>query len=154
MKTLYYTLLLVTTSLFSTGIYAQKSPFGDRYWTVTSITINPPLDVNLDGKPDTDLRILVPACEKDDAERYSDDVYIIIHRGTTLCDEEEERTEEFGTWSYDKKTKQLTVEKYDSEQVIEATVESASDSEIVFVSKHQSSYGSHTIRTRFKPKKV
>src|SRR5690606_49768 len=130
MKTLQYSLFVALVSLV-TSASAQDNPFGNRFWTIASVTINPPLDVDLDGKPDTDLLILVPTCEKDDAERYQDDGLIIIDRGTKLCEGEDEKIEEFGTWSFNDKTKELIIDHYDSEKAIVTKVQSASSSEIV-----------------------
>lgn len=161
MKTVFYPLALVSIvaslSLANGSNYivsrVQESPFGDGYWTVSSIIIDPALDVNFDGKPDPDLRILIPLCEQDDAESYRSDGYIIINRGESQCEEEEENLEEIGTWSYDEKAKKLIVEKNDSSNAVEAFLESASPSEIIFVSKHESSAGIHTIRTTLKLQK-
>src|SRR5690606_26433945 len=130
----------------------QDSPFGDYYWNVSAVTIHPALDVDLDGKPDTDLRILVPDCEKDDSERYFANGTIVSNRGLVRCDEEEETEEEVGTWSYDESMRTIIMENYDTNNPVEAQIESASDSEIVLVSQHQSSIGTHTIRMILKRK--
>ncbi|SEL52826.1 hypothetical protein [Parapedobacter koreensis] len=132
----------------------QDSPFGNQYWMVASATIHPALDVDLDGKADTDLLLLVPPCERDDADRYLDDGTILTNRGPVNCDEDEEREEETGTWSYDPATKTLVMEKYDGSQPVEAHLESASAQQIVFVAKHRSSGATHIIRTTLKTKKM
>lgn len=125
----------------------QKSIFGNRRWAVASSTIQPALDVDMDGKPDTDLTILLPRCEKDDTERYREDGIIETNRGRIKCDEDEEQEEETGTWSYDEASKTLTLDRYDSRKPVKGKVISVSASEVVFTVAHQSSAGKHTIRT-------
>lgn len=130
----------------------QKSIFGNKRWAVASSTIQPALDVDMDGRPDTDLTILLPPCEKDDTEQYTEEGTIVTYRGRVKCEEDEEQEEETGTWSYDDASKTLVLDRYDSRKPVTAKVISASASEIVFTASHQSSAGKHTIRTVLKAK--
>lgn len=130
----------------------QDSPFGDGYWILKSVTIHPALDVDMDGKPDTDLLILREACERDDASKYESDGLIRTDHGPTRCDDEEEREEETGTWSYDATTKILTMDHYDTDKPMTATVTSASSKQVVLTSRHESAYGTHMITTVLTPR--
>jgi hypothetical protein len=132
----------------------NSSPFGAHFWVVSSSTVHPAIDINGDGKPDTDLRIVVPDCELDDADQYQGDGTILTDYGRLSCDDEQEQQEESGTWSYDVTTKMLTIEKYDGGGSIQAKLESTSGTELVFVSELRSSKGRHTIRTTLKIKKM
>jgi len=134
--------------------FLNDSPFGTHFWVVTSSTVHPAIDIDGDGNPDTDLLIVVPDCELDDADRYQSDGTILTDYGRHSCDEEQEQQEESGIWSYDSGSKTLTMEKYDGGGSIQARLESTSGSELVFVSELNSSKGSHTIRTTLKIKKM
>lgn len=131
-----------------------SSPFGTHFWVVSSSTVHPALDIDGDGKPDTDLLNVVPDCELDDADRYQSDGTILTDYGRHGCDEEQEQQEESGTWLYDAASKMLTMEKYDGGGSIQAKLESTSGTELVFVSELRSSKGVHTIRTTLKIKKM
>lgn len=125
----------------------SETPFGNKRWVVVSSTISPALDVNGDGKPDSDLMILTQACEKDDSEQYSEDGTIITFRGKLKCEEDEEDEEETGTWSYDAKTKTLTVHRYESRRPVVTKVVSISPQQIELSGQHKSAKGVHTIKT-------
>ncbi|WP_158624913.1 hypothetical protein [Gynurincola endophyticus] len=131
------------------NIYSSLSPFGNKYWLIESSTIQPALDVNMDGKPDTDLLVIREVCEKDDADLFREDGIIITHRGKVLCDEYEEE-EETGTWLYDAKTKKMTVKKDESRKSIEYTVKEANANRIVLITQYKSANNIHTITTTFK----
>lgn len=147
---------IAAMSISATGPYGlpathQDSPLGNRYWQLVSATITPAIDLDLDGKPDTDLGILLLPCDRDDADQYRSDGVIITDRGTTLCeDDEQAEREETGTWTYDAATKTLTMDRYDSDNIVTAKLESASATQLVLVAKHRSNQGMHTIRTILK----
>jgi hypothetical protein len=152
-------LSILSTSILSLGKSESRdtelqssSPFGAHFWVVSSSTVHPAFDI--DGKPDTDLLIVVPVCELDDADHYQSDGTILTDYGRHRCDEEQEQQEESGTWSYDSGSKILTMEKYDGGGTVQAKLESTSGTELVFVSELKSSKGTHTIRTTLKIKKM
>lgn len=127
----------------------EHSPFGNKFWIITSTTIDPALDLDLDGKPDTDVLKMVPACERDDADQFREDGTIVTNRGKLSCDEDEENEEETGTWSYDAKAKKMTTHKHDSRRPVEMILVEQSPSKLVFTSAHKSARGNHTIRAVF-----
>jgi hypothetical protein len=155
-KTLHLATLVAVGTILSGASWsngamtaAQNSPFGDHFWVLTSATIHPALDVDMDGKPDTDLIILRESCEHDDASKYRSDGVIVTDHGPAKCDEEE-REEETGTWSYDSSTKAVTMDHYDSDKPMIATVVSSSSTQLVLISSHESASGTHTITTTLK----
>ncbi|MDN3725334.1 hypothetical protein QRD02_13180 [Aequorivita sp. SDUM287046] len=150
MKTIKNIILGFNLIFFTFSATAQESPFGDYYWTLASLTISPAVDVDMDGKVDTDLLFLIPPCERDDTYRYQNDGTIIVNRGKIQCEDDEEKIEEVGTWSYDKKTKKLILDKYDTRKNTEVIVEFSSASKIVSIKKIESPEGTHTARTIFK----
>lgn len=158
-KTVHVITLLAIGTMLSAASWpnnptstAEGVPFGDRYWVLTSTTIHPALDVDMDGEPDTDLTILQEPCERDDASKYRSDGVILTDHGSVRCDEEEEREEETGTWSYDASTKTVTMDHYDSDKPVIATVSSASSTKIVLTSRHESAHGTHTITAVMTPR--
>lgn len=150
MKTITKIILGLNLIFFTFYATAQDSPFGDKYWAVASLTISPAVDVDLDGKLDSDLRFLIPPCERDDIHRYQNDGTIITNRREIQCEDDEEKIEEVGTWTYDKNTKKLIIDKYETEKIEEAIVEVLSASKIVYVTKIVSSFGNHTVRATLK----
>lgn len=150
MKAIMHSLLFITIFFFPLVMEAQESPFGDHYWEVVSLSISPAVDVDMDGNADTDLRFLIPPCEKDDTHRYQNDGTIITNRGKIKCEDDEEKIEEVGTWTYDKNTKKLIIDKYETEATKEAIVEAASGSKIVYITHIESPHGGHTVRATLK----
>ncbi|MCL4642122.1 MULTISPECIES: hypothetical protein [Olivibacter] len=138
----------------ATTTIVEESPFGNQHWTMQAASIQPAIDLNADGKLDTDLMILIRPCERDDADLFRADGFIITHRGATSCEEDEGKVEETGTWAYNPSTKTLIMERYDGSKPIEGKLETITPNKITFVSTHQSSKGKHTIRTTYVAKKV
>lgn len=152
--TVFISYFLFVSTFFASSDHhtTQDSPFGNKRWALASSTISPALDVNGDGKPDTDLTILTQVCEKDDSELYTPEGTIITYRGKSRCEEDEEDEEETGTWEYDARTKTLTVHRYDSRRPVISKVVSVSAQQIELSSQHKSSSGTHTIKTILKVK--
>ncbi|GEM_PF-1192873 len=157
MKVLILQFFIFSSVAISVGVAEQRlnpakrsSPFDDRYWLVESIIIHPALDLNRDGKPETDLLKLLPTCERDNVDLYRKDGLIITEWGTLNCDEDEENGIETGIWSFDPDTQTLTVEKYDSHEPIIAKVSTTTDNRIELLSTYISEKGFHTIKTILK----
>lgn len=148
-KNLSFLLLLIAVGFTHVN---QQTPFGDHYWTIESATIQPALDLDMDGKPDTDLLSIVPTCERDDADLFKPGGQLYTHRGTARCDEEEELEEETGTWTFLDKSKRLIVERFDGNKPQEMTLVESKADRLIFQSTHESSIGKHTIRTTFRRK--
>lgn len=104
----------------------QSAPFADKYWKISTITVSPAVDLDLDGKPDTDMRILIEDCDKDNAEMYHSNKKIIEHVGKVRCDEYDEEIVEKGTWKYDAATQKLTMDMKDTGRQVVTVVEAAS----------------------------
>lgn len=149
-KLLFSSCLIFLLSAFNG--YNSSSPFGNKYWLIESSTIYPALDINQDGRPDTDLSAYREACEKDDADLFKEDGTIITNRGKVVCDEYDKQEEKTGTWLYDPATKKLTIKKDESRKAAEYTVKEASANRVVLVTEHKSSKNVHTITTVFKAK--
>ncbi len=130
----------------------QENPLGNKYWVYSSSTISPALDINMDGKVDTDILKAAPKCEIDDAIRLDPEGVLMTHRGKVHCFEDEEVEEEAGTWTYNPKTKVLVLDFDDSHRASVMTLTEVSSQRITAVSTHESSMGKHTIRTVLTPK--
>jgi hypothetical protein len=148
-----YTIVILLLSMTSFRSTTLDTPFGNKYWVTASSTISPALDLNLDGKPDTDVLQAVPKCEIDDAIKLLPDGVLMTHRGKNHCFDDEEEEEEAGTWSYNPKTKVLTLDYDDSRRPTVMTLVEISSDRIVATSTHESSKSKHTIRAVFIPKK-
>lgn len=130
----------------------QKAPFADKYWILESSTVSPAIDLNGDGKPDSDIRVMLEDCERDDAEMYKTGGTVMKHEGKNRCDEEEEVITESGTWNYDAATKQLTVKHHNTSKPQVMTVKEATASKMVVSNVFTSSKGKHTIVAIYKTK--
>lgn len=129
----------------------QSAPFADKYWKISTITVSPAVDLDLDGKPDTDMRMLIEDCDKDNAEMYSSNKKILEHAGKVKCDEDEEEIEEKGTWKYDAATKKLTADMNDTGPQVLTVVEATGDRLVLhypFVAKD----GKHLVRAVYRVK--
>lgn len=79
----------------------DKTPaFVGKTFTVQSIKIDPPMDMDGDGKPDDELTKFLDACDLDDAVIFQPDGKLIEDHGTNRCDPAEARTEHTSNWAY------------------------------------------------------
>lgn len=130
----------------------QKAPFADKFWKLESSVVSPAIDLNMDGKADSDIRIMLEDCEKDDAEMYKTGGTVMKDEGANKCDEEEEAIFESGTWKYNAGTKQLTIKHHDTRKPQTMTVKEVSGNKMVVVSEFTSSKGKHSITAVYRTK--
>jgi hypothetical protein len=142
-----YSILLLALSAALSFIKRSRAenPFGTKYWLVSSSTISPAVDLNLDGKLDTDVLSVAPKCEIDDALRFDEEGVLTIHRGKNRCYEEEEEEGAGGSWTYESKI--LTLDYDDSRRPVKMTVLEISSQRIVTSSVLENGKTKHTIRT-------
>ncbi len=152
LTTLTFFSWVLFSSLNTYGYQQQSSPFGSRYWLIESVTASPGLDILNNGKPETNLLKVVPPCELDDAVLYKPDGTIVTHRGKLKCEDEEEETEETGSYTYHPATKKLVQKNYDSRKTIEATLIESTPSKLVFISTLETGKGSRKITTVYRAK--
>ncbi|WP_127124399.1 lipocalin family protein [Pseudoflavitalea rhizosphaerae] len=130
----------------------QKAPFADKYWILESSVVSPAIDLNMDGKADTDIRVMLEDCEKDDAEMYKTGGTVMKHEGASKCDEEEETVTESGNWKYNAGTKQLTVKHHDTDKPQTMTVKEVSGNKMVVTTTFTSGKGKHNVTAVYKLK--
>ena len=126
--------------------------FTDKYWKLETITVSPAVDLDMDGKPDTDMRILLADCQKDDAEMYKSNNKVMKHEGSEKCDEEDPQESEVGTWKYDVSTKKLTLNKTDYNKPEVLTVKEVSSGKLVLTGTFRSKNTEHLIHAVYKAK--
>jgi membrane-bound inhibitor of C-type lysozyme len=130
----------------------QKAPFADKYWKLESSVVSPAIDLDMDGKVDNDIRVMMEDCEKDDAEMYKTGGTVMKHAGASKCDEEEEAVSESGTWEYKAATKQLTIKHHNTRKPQTVTVKEVTGNKMVVVTEFTSSKGKHNITAVYKAK--
>lgn len=131
---------------------AQAVAFTDKYWHLESSTVSPAIDLNMDGKEDTDIRVMLQDCEKDDAEMFRKDGKVMKDEGAAKCDEEEEAISESGAWTYNAATRQLTVKHHDTNKPQTLTVKEVSGNRMVLSYDFSSTKGKHNITAVYKAK--
>ncbi len=144
--------VLVITAFNRTVAGKLQAPFADKYWLLESSTVVPAIDLDMDGKPDNDIRVMLEDCNKDDAEMYKTGGKIIKHNGAKKCDEDEETIEENGTWEYNAATKQLTSHHSDTDKPQTVTIQEVSATKMVATYVFKSAKATHTITAVFKSK--
>jgi hypothetical protein len=142
----------ITLTAFSLPAADQKAPFADKYWKLESSIVSPAIDLDMDGKADTDIRVMMEDCEKDDAEMYKTGGTVMKHAGAIQCDEEEEAVSESGNWQYNAATKQLTIKHHDTRKPQTVTVKEVAGNKMVVVTEFTSSKGKHSITAVYKAK--
>lgn len=145
----------VAGTLIFTGFGApvQQPSFSDKYWVLESSSIVPAADMNLDGKPDADMRDIMEDCDKDDAEMFRSDGKMVTHHGTNKCDSDEEEIIESGTWKYNPATKQITSHQIGMEEILVTTIKELTASKMVAVYNFTSTDGQkHTITGTYRLK--
>lgn len=130
----------------------EKVPFADKYWILESSTITPAIDLDMDGKADTDIRVMLEDCERDDAEMFKSGGKIMKHDGKDRCDEEEEEVTESGTWTYDAATKQLTSKHNRASKPQTVLVKEVNASKMTVQYTFTSAKGKHLINAVYKVK--
>lgn len=143
---------LAITAFNVPSIHEQQAPFADKYWILESSTVVPAVDLDMDGKPDSDIRVMLEDCDKDDAEMFKTGGKLMKHNGKDKCDEEEEDVVESGTWKYNAATKQLTSHHHDTEKPQTLTVKEVSGNKMVLVYEFTSNKGKHVITGVYKVK--
>lgn len=68
-----------------------------KWWINTAMTIDPA--INIGGTPITDLWGQVPACSKDDIQKFESNGVYTFDEGTTKCSTNDPQTTT-GTWSF------------------------------------------------------
>ncbi len=104
---------------------ADPNPLGisvsGKTYRIASFTITPGVDLDGDGKPDTDLTILMDECKLDDTVTLQAGGKISVSFGATKCPDD--NSTDGGTWTYDDTRKTLkTVDKDEPTSVTEFEV--------------------------------
>ncbi len=123
----------------------------DKYWVMTAFTAAPGIDWDLDGATETDILAKLEPCEKDDAIMFRKDNQVLRHHGANRCDEDEEETEEAGTWQYAPATRQLTRNSEGSRPVVYTVVE-ATGGKLVLQQNVEGKNKRHVLTATFKAK--
>ncbi|MFZ4261705.1 hypothetical protein ACFRAE_06665 [Sphingobacterium sp. HJSM2_6] len=145
--------LLIAAKLSKPADAEMSNPlFGNNYWIVESSTIHPALDLDMDGKPDTDVLILQEPCDRDDADLFRADGVILTDWGNIRCDEEEEGITETGTWKFNPQKQILTIKKDHSRKLMEAKLIQKTSNQLTFTAHHKSSKSEHVITLKLKRK--
>lgn len=97
----------------------------------------------MDGKPDSDIRVMLEDCDQDDTEMFKAGGKTMKHNGKNKCDEEEEDEVESGTWKYNAATKQLTIHHNDTEKAQTLKVKEVSGNKMMMVHEFTSNKGKH-----------
>lgn len=82
-------------------------------WKLSAFTVDPAVDVNNDGTPETDLYpIAAPdSCTKDDITVFKTDQTYTREEGATKCDTTADQVFESGSWAFSENAKKLTLTK-------------------------------------------
>ncbi len=83
-------------------------PFTEKNWQLVSLTVQPAVDWDLDGKPETDIAAKLDLCERDNGLLFRSNRRVLRFYGAARC-EEETAQRETGNWTYDALQKKLTV---------------------------------------------
>jgi hypothetical protein len=148
---LIWGILVLCSDISCQPASAQQAAFEDKYWQLVTITVSPAVDLDLDGTPDTDMRILLEDCDKDDAEMFSSHHKILKHTGTIKCDEEQADEVESGTWEYEPASKKLTTRRQGADPQT-LTVAGVTSNRLVLHYTLTAKDGDHLVTAIFKVK--
>lgn len=122
--------LMLGLLLFATSCKTDPDPtpagpsFVGKTYRIAAFTLNPALDLNGDGKPDTDLTILFDDCRKDDTVTFETGGKIKVGFGNKLCNDDDPNNRDGGTWTFDEGRKILkTVDKDDPTEITEWAID-------------------------------
>jgi hypothetical protein len=83
--------------------------FVDKTWKLDAMTINPAIDWDEDGIPDTDILGLMDECDTDDLITLRKDGKTITNFGKVKCDPTEPNESPTGSWKFDAASKKMTL---------------------------------------------
>ncbi|MVM41675.1 hypothetical protein GO730_35075 [Spirosoma sp. HMF3257] len=95
-------LLLLTTSCKKDPDPGPAGPaFVGKTYRLDSFTLEPPIDLDGDGKADSDLTLLMESCELDNTIRFDTGGKISVGLGASKCPDDDPNDLNGGTWIYD-----------------------------------------------------
>jgi hypothetical protein len=83
--------------------------FVDKTWKLDAMTIDPAIDWDEDGVPDTDILGLMDECDIDDLITLRKDGKTITNFGKAKCDPTEPNEATTGSWAFDPVSKKMTL---------------------------------------------
>jgi|GEM_PF-1069837 len=86
----------------------EEAPFTEKNWQLVALTVQPAVDWDLDGEPETDIAAKLDLCERDDGLLFRSNRRVLRFYGAARCDDEAAQ-KETGNWTYDAVQKRLTV---------------------------------------------
>lgn len=86
----------------------EEVPFTEKNWQLVSLTVQPAMDWDLDGVPETDIAAKLDLCERDNGLLFRSNRRVLRFYGAARCDDEAAQ-KETGNWMYDAMQKRLTV---------------------------------------------
>ncbi|RPD42408.1 hypothetical protein EG028_04310 [Chitinophaga barathri] len=135
---------------FTAPSAGRQAPFIDKYWVYESSTVVPAVDLDMDGKPDNSISVLLEECQEDDARMFKGSGKIVEDYGKNKCGDDEVSSEETGDWTYNAATRQLSTKDYNTDEPEILTLREISASRMVLVRVFRSNKGEHTITAVYK----
>lgn len=87
----------------------RKPQFIDKTWEIDSWDLTTPVDIDDDGRVETDLMDLLDRCEEDNLITFSADGRLLESPGDDLCDDDEPGEKHTYNWSYERSSQTLTL---------------------------------------------
>ena len=94
-----FTLLFVLSACQKESSASKTEILTTGKWRVVAMTVSPAMDADGDGDLDTDLYVLVDACDKDDYSVFKTNGTIENNEGPTKCYPQDPQIE-ISTWAF------------------------------------------------------
>lgn len=91
-----------------TGGFAPS--FEGVHWQIANIILDPAIDINGDGKPDSDItELILRPCDLDNSLMFEHGGKFKSSNGKLSCEDDDPTPAQPGTWTYNSDTKKLRI---------------------------------------------
>lgn len=87
----------------------REPQFVDKTWEIVAWDLTAPLDIDDDGRVETDLTDLLERCDEDNLMTFSGDGRFLESPGDELCEDDILVEKHTYNWSYERSTQKLTL---------------------------------------------
>lgn len=87
----------------------RKENFSDKQWEIEAWDLETPLDIDDDGRLETDLMDLLEHCDKDNLITFAKSGKVLEDSGERLCEDDQPGEVHSKNWDFDKKEQMIII---------------------------------------------
>ncbi|WP_026632510.1 hypothetical protein [Dyadobacter alkalitolerans] len=87
----------------------RKENFSDKQWEIDAWDLETPLDIDDDGRAETDLMDLLETCDEDNLITFAKNGKVLEDAGLDLCEDDQPGEIHTYNWDFDKKDQAIII---------------------------------------------